>query len=246
MFLSAMFIKKYILLTFFLTLGASNIWAAEEHKWNMKNPGSIAPIESFDSQETDSTSSTSSASSASSNTSHGTENRKAGSVVPESASGIANKNQKQTWYQWFAGKKASLIAPERSPQGNTSKKKKSKKIHSVVPAPVDQNAIIAYQLKQEAELPKSNAVKGLSWQTQKVRANILAEQAGIDNIKERLNSCMSRCVRNADELFSGRENDLQNICSDNCIRQERAVLAEIKRELENLIEESEARLRRNY
>lgn len=230
--------KEYALLTFFLAVGASSISATQEHKWDAKNLGSIAHIESFDSHETDSTSS---------NTNQSTGNKKSSSVVPaESAAGIANENQRQTWYEWFTNKKASSISPEDSTQRNANKKKKSKKIKSIAVEPIDPNTIVAYELKREAKLPNPSAVKGLSWQTAKVRANILAEQASIDNIRERLNSCMSKCVKNADELFSGRENDLQNICSDNCIRQERAVLSEIKRELENLVKESEERFRSTY
>lgn len=49
--------KKYALLTFLLALEASSISATQEHKWDEKNLGSIADIESFDSHETDSTSS---------------------------------------------------------------------------------------------------------------------------------------------------------------------------------------------
>ena len=230
--------KEYALLTFLLALEASSISATQEHKWDEKNLGSIADIESFDSHEIDSTSS---------NTNQSTGNKKSSSVVPaESVAGIANENQRQTWYEWFTNKKASSISPEDSTQRNANKKKKSKKIKSIAVEPVDPNTIVAYELKREAKLPNPSAVKGLSWQTAKVRANILAEQASIDNIRERLKSCMSRCVRNADELFSGRESDLQNICSDNCIRQERAVLSEIKRELEKLVKESEERFRSTY
>lgn len=80
--------KKYALLTFLLALEASSISATQEHKWDEKNLGSIADIESFDSHETDSTSS---------NTNQSTGNKKSSSVVPaESAAGIANENQRQT------------------------------------------------------------------------------------------------------------------------------------------------------
>lgn len=153
MFTFVIFMKKYALLTFFLAVGASNISATQEHKWDEKNLGSIADIESFDSHETDSTSS---------NTNQST-GEKSSSVVPaESVAGIANENQRQTWYEWLTNKKASSVSPEDSTQKSANKKKKSKKIKSIAVEPVDPNTIVAYELKREAKLPNPSAVKGLS------------------------------------------------------------------------------------